>query len=140
MSEKFIRAEELAEIMEISVPYAYKIIKQLNEELDAKGRFRSVAVGFRVSPEEGDLLDRMVALSGLTKQDYIIDRLLNREIIVQGNPKVFKALKHQLAAVLTELQRLERSEDVSDEMYTVIAQISAIMNGMKEESAWTEKK
>lgn len=37
MSEKFIRAEELAEIMEISVPYAYKIIKQLNEELDAKG-------------------------------------------------------------------------------------------------------
>ena len=31
MSEKFIRAEELAEIMEISVPYAYKIIKQLNE-------------------------------------------------------------------------------------------------------------
>ena len=33
MSEKFIRAEELAEIMEISVPYAYKIIKQLNEEL-----------------------------------------------------------------------------------------------------------
>ena len=37
MSEKFIRAEELTEIMEISVPYAYKIIKQLNEELDAKG-------------------------------------------------------------------------------------------------------
>lgn len=37
MSEKFIRAEELAEIMEISVPYAYKIIKQLNQELDAKG-------------------------------------------------------------------------------------------------------
>ena len=37
MSEKFIRAEEVAEIMEISVPYAYKIIKQLNEELDAKG-------------------------------------------------------------------------------------------------------
>ena len=36
MSEKFIRAEELAEIMEISVPYAYKIIKQL-KELDAKG-------------------------------------------------------------------------------------------------------
>ena len=37
MSEKFIRDEELAEIMEISDPYAYKIIKQLNEELDAKG-------------------------------------------------------------------------------------------------------
>ena len=32
------------------------------KNLDAKGRFRSVTVGFRVSPEEGDLLDRMVAL------------------------------------------------------------------------------
>ncbi len=37
MSEKFIRAEEVAEVMEISVPYAYKIIKKLNDELDAKG-------------------------------------------------------------------------------------------------------
>ena len=110
------------------------------KNLDTKGRFRSVTVGFRVSREEGDLLDRMVALSGLTKQDYIIDRLLNHEIIVQGNPKVFKALRHQLAAVLTELKRLEHGGEVSDEMFTVIAQIAAIMNGMKEENAWTEKK
>ncbi len=37
MSEKFIRAEEVAEVMEISVPYAYKIIRKLNQELDDKG-------------------------------------------------------------------------------------------------------
>ena len=110
------------------------------KNLDTKGRFRSVTVGFRVSPEEGDLLDRMVALSGLTKQDYIIDRLLNREIIVQGNPKVFKALKHQLAVVLTELKRLERGGEVSDEMFAVIAQFAAVMDGMKEDCEWTEKK
>ena len=48
MSEKFIRAEELAEIMEISVPYAYKIIKQLNEELDAKG---NITITGRVNRE-----------------------------------------------------------------------------------------
>ena len=46
MSEKFIRAEELAEIMEISVPYAYKIIKQLNEELDAKFVKEAAEAGF----------------------------------------------------------------------------------------------
>lgn len=33
----FITAAEMAEILGISKPYAYKIIKQLNEELDAKG-------------------------------------------------------------------------------------------------------
>ena len=35
MSEKFIRAEEVAEVMEISV--AYKIIRKLNQELSDKG-------------------------------------------------------------------------------------------------------
>lgn len=33
----FITAAEMAEILGISKPYAYKIIKQLNEELEAKG-------------------------------------------------------------------------------------------------------
>ena len=40
-----------------------------------------------MSPEEADLLDRKVYLSGLTKQDYIIRRLLEKEIVVMGNPK-----------------------------------------------------
>ena len=33
----FITAAEMVEILGISKPYAYKIIKQLNEELEAKG-------------------------------------------------------------------------------------------------------
>ena len=73
---------------------------------DALGRFRSVTVGFRVSPEEGEQLDRLVQLSGLTKQDYITDRLLERAIVVNGNPKVYKALKRQLTNVLDELRRI----------------------------------
>lgn len=107
------------------------------KNLDTHGRLRSVIVSFRVSPEEGKLLDSLVALSGMTKQDYIIARLLNREVIVQGNPKVFKALKLQLAAVLDELRRIESNSEVSSEMLEVIAQITNIMKGMKEESEWT---
>ena len=37
MENKFIRAEEVAEELGISKPYAYKIIRQLNEELKGKG-------------------------------------------------------------------------------------------------------
>lgn len=33
----FITAAEMAEILGISKPYAYKIIKQMNEDLEAKG-------------------------------------------------------------------------------------------------------
>lgn len=33
----FITAQELAEMLEISKPYAYKLIKQMNNELRDKG-------------------------------------------------------------------------------------------------------
>ncbi len=37
MEKKFMRVDEVAQELEISVPYAYKIIKQLNDELKAQG-------------------------------------------------------------------------------------------------------
>ena len=75
------------------------------KNLDNYNRWRNRQVAFRLSPEEADLLDTYVRLSGLTKQDYITRRLLNRDIVVQGNPRVYKALRDQLAAVLGELRR-----------------------------------
>ena len=57
-------------------------------------------MAFRVSPEEDEQIEAAVRLSGLTKQDYITRRLLCRDVVVQGNPKVYKALRDQLAAVL----------------------------------------
>ena len=54
--------------------------------LDYKGRWRNRTVAFRVSDGEAKLLNDLVALSGLTKQDYIIRRLLCRDVVVQGNP------------------------------------------------------
>ena len=101
---------------------------------DAQGRFRSVTVGFRVSPEEGEQLDRLVELSGLRKQDYITDRLLERAVVVNGNPKVYKALKGQLADVLDELRRIEDGASVDTELMELIRFIANIMNGMKEEA------
>lgn len=115
-------------------------MKMSQRKLDAKGRFRSIDVCFRVSPEESELLNHFVALSGLTKREYIARRVLNREIIVQGNPKVYKALKNQLAAVLNELRRIESGGTVSNELLDLIRQIAEIMKGMKEESEWTSMK
>lgn len=44
----------------------------MERTLDAKGRWRNRTVGFRVSEEEAKMIDHMVALSGLTKQEYIV--------------------------------------------------------------------
>ena len=37
IDNKFIRAEEVAKELDVSKPYAYKLIRQLNEELKSKG-------------------------------------------------------------------------------------------------------
>ena len=74
---------------------------------DEHNRWRSKTVAFRVSPEEWEQIERYVQLSGLTKQDYITRRLINKEVVVQGNPRVYKALRNNLADVLVELQRIK---------------------------------
>ena len=55
--------------------------------VDKYNRWRSKTVGFRVSPEEDALLNAAVALSGLSKQDYIMKKLTDREVVVLGNPR-----------------------------------------------------
>lgn len=63
---------------------------------DRKGRLRSKVVAFRMSEEESEMLDRKIALSGMTKQDYIVGCVLDKEIKVQGNPYVFRSLHNEL--------------------------------------------
>ena len=101
---------------------------------DEKNRWRNRTIGFRVSPEEGKQIDIAVSLSGLTKQDYITRKLLNRDVVVQGNPRVYKALRNQLYNVLEELRRIEAGSGVDDELLDVIKMIAITMDGMKEES------
>jgi hypothetical protein len=101
---------------------------------DEHNRWRDKTVAFRVSPEEGSLIERYVQLSGLTKQDYITRRLTHKDVVVQGNPRVFKALRNQLAAVLEELRRIEAGKDVDLELLDLIEMIADILGGMKEES------
>lgn len=103
------------------------------KNLDNHGRWRSKTVAFRVSPEENEQLEIAVRLSGLTKQDYITHRLLNRDIVVQGNPRVYKALREQFSAVLDELRRIENGTQINDELLEIINLISEIMYGMKED-------
>lgn len=101
--------------------------------LDKQGRWRNTTVAFRVSPEEDELLETAVRLSGLTKQDYIIRRLQEKEVVVTGNPRVYKALKNELVKVLNELKGLEKGDDVPEDLLEVIRLITITMDGMKEE-------
>lgn len=103
------------------------------KNLDEKGRFRSRTIGFRVSPEEEKLINSAVALSGLTKQDYIVRKLTDRTVTVLPNPRVYKALKNQLSEVLDELKRIENGNGVDSELLEVIRLINTTLNSTKGE-------
>lgn len=101
--------------------------------LDKQGRWRSKTVAFRISPEEDVQLETAVRLSGLTKQDYIIRRLMCRDVVVQGNPRVYKALRNELAAVLEELQRITFGSIINDDLRNTIDLVAITMEGMRKE-------
>ena len=105
----------------------------MEKTLDYKGRWRNKTVAFRVSEEEAKLINDCVALSGLTKQDYIVRRLQCRDVVVQGNPRVYKALRNQMADIFEELKRLERCSEANDELLYTIQLIAETMNGLKRE-------
>ncbi len=101
------------------------------KNLDKHNRFRSITVGFRVSPEEQEEINRAVSLSGLTKQEYCYQKCMNRDIVVQPNPRIYKALKVQMENLTNELKRFEHGNDIPSELLDTINLIAITMSGLK---------
>ena len=77
-------------------------------------------------------MDDLVSISGMNKQDYIISKLFDYEIVVVGNSRVYKGLKDKLEDVLIELKRINNRAQVSDELINLIKQISVILYEMRD--------
>ena len=93
---------------------------------DQHNRWRSITIAFRVSPEENEQINEAVSLSGLTKQSYITDKLLNREIIVQPSPRTFKALRNRMDMIIEELHKIEQRSDCDPEFLETIRYVTDI--------------
>lgn len=104
------------------------------KNLDKRGRWRNITVAFRVSPEEDALIETAVRAAGLTKQDYITRKLTDMDVVVQGNPRVYRGLKIEMTKILRELERIGAGENVCQDLLLRIDLITSIMEGMKEEA------
>ena len=102
------------------------------KNLDYYGRFRSVNVSFRVSTEEGKLLNSLVKISGMTKQDYITEALLSNQIIIQPTSRTYKAIKDELSAVISELKRIEAGQNVDVDLLDLLSRIRSAVDNIKE--------
>lgn len=93
---------------------------------DRQGRLRSKTVAFRMSPEEAELLQRMADASGMTKQDYLIERALCREVTVIPNKRMQRHMEEGLLFVYKELRRIENGGDIPEELADLACMLGGI--------------
>ena len=101
--------------------------------LDAKNRWRNVVVAFRMSPEEAEELNVKVALSGLSKQDYIIQCLLRHEVRVIGGVKVARKVQVHLETMLEELQFLEEEKIANTDFEELLVPLKHVLTILSED-------
>mgnify|MGYP002594489099 CR=1 FL=1 len=110
------------------------------KNVDTKGRWRNKVVAVRASEEEADMINRLVSISGMNKQDYIISKLTNRDIVVEGGIRTFNGLKKQLAYINEELKRISEINDEHQELFELMKIIAEILLKIEENQNITEKK
>ena len=82
------------------------------KNLDAKGRWRSKTIAFRVSPEEDELINAYVAATGLAKQEFLTANMLRTKFTVRGSSRVYYGLQKDLELVYGELKRISAGGDL----------------------------
>lgn len=101
---------------------------------DGHNRWRNIVVAFRVSAEENENINMMVRLSGLTKQEYITKRLENKDVVVVGNPRVYKGLRNILVDIKEKLEVIEQRQLApDDELHETIRIVSKTLDEMRKE-------
>lgn len=96
-----------------------------------KDRVRPITIAFRVSPEINETINLLVAASGMTKQDYIVSKLLDREINVTASPSVYAALREELREVCKHLNRLRKGENPSEHLLETCDLLGEIILGLR---------
>lgn len=103
------------------------------KNLDTQGRMRSKTIAFRMSQEEADLLDRLVAISGMTKQDYIISKLSDTTVKVVPSSRMQKGMEDAMLLIYRELLRITDAGSVGPELAALTEKIGSIFVDLTEE-------
>ena len=103
------------------------------KNLDRHGRLRSKTVAFRMSPEEANLLNKLVAISGMTKQDYIISKLSDTTVKVVPSSRMQKGMEEAMLLIYRELLRIADADSVSSELAALMEKVGSIFADLTED-------
>ena len=79
-------------------------------------RKRSKTMAFRCTPEERKLICEMAALSGMSRQDYIIAKLTDTQVEVRPSVSVQKALRDSMAELTKEVRLSASCGELSESL------------------------
>ncbi len=106
---------------------------------DGKGRWRNKTVAFRLSPEENDLLGMRVALSGLTKQEFIARALLDPPLRVQATVRMRSAVQREVGRLCGELRRIRRAGDMGPELIEQVEALASFAGAFAETESGVDR-
>lgn len=95
---------------------------------DEKARKRNVIMNFRVSPQEKELIDNRIALSGLSKSEFFIQSCMYQKILVKGNVRTYDEMRKQLATIKQHLSEVEHADDLELEVMESLRMIAEILD------------
>ena len=98
---------------------------------DLQKRFRCYTKAFRVSPEENEIINRKIAVSGLTRQDYLCQSALTHNVTIHGNPYVYVSLKREINHFIEMFKEYKLLDDIPLDEITVLEYILKIVISMK---------
>lgn len=101
------------------------------KKADKHARVRNQILNFRTTPEERKKIEDRIALSGLTKSEFLIQSCMNQKIVVHGNVKVFTEINKQLAVIMERITSTDFPENLDEyvlENLRTIMELSAGLN------------
>lgn len=98
------------------------------ERVSDKRRKKNITVAFRVSPEEHQKIQTRVELSGLKKQEYYLQAILNQKLYAVGNVRTFDAMWKRIEEVDEHLQSIERVDELDPEILHTLETILEILD------------
>ena len=101
-------------------------------------RERSKTIAFRVTPEVDEQINLIVAASGMTKQDYITNKLLDMEVTVVPSTYTYTALRDEMREVCKQLNRVRSGCEPSDRLMSLCERLSDIFLGLRRDEAQSE--
>ena len=92
-----------------------------------KSRKRPATIAFRVSEKDREIIFSKIALSGLSRQDYMTNAILNAPINAIATKNVIDQCKTELGKISAELSNVKKFKDMDEQYRIELKMISQII-------------